>query len=461
MEKAAGHVLIVDDDRQMCEMLEVDFRHRGLSCRWTTQAHQVQECIKQEEFDVLLTDIRMPGMDGLQLCQQIAAQRPDMPIIVLTAFGSLETAVAAMRAGAYDFVTKPVELDLLALQVERALKHRTLQKRIKLLHEEIERRKYSHELVGESQEMQELYNRLDLLSHSEASVLLVGESGTGKERVARLIHQHSKRNQHPFVAINCASLPDSLLESEMFGHVKGAFTGAQQSHKGLFEQANLGTLFLDEIGEMPLSVQAKLLRVLEDNRVRPVGAETEITLDVRVIAATHQDLETAVEEGRFREDLFFRLNVIQLEIPPLRTRGNDILLLAQHFLQRFAQSSQKEVLQLSESVVERLLSYPWPGNVRELRNALEHAVVLTRHQTLVLEDLPKKIRTYEALSMPMFLQQENPGTAFVSLEEMERQYILYVLQKLGGNRTLAAKLLNVDRKTLYRKLQKYFQWAEP
>ncbi len=455
MESVGGRILIVDDDRNMCEMLELDLRRRGYAPQWFNNPIEAQECLNTTNFDVILTDIKMPQMNGLQFCQQITEQRPDIPVVVFTAFGSMETAVAAIRAGAYDFVMKPIELDLLALQLERALKHRTLQERIKLLSEEVERSKYTDLLVGESPAMWELYNRLERLKSSETSLLLHGESGTGKELVAHVLHHQSSRSNEPFVPVNCGALPENLLESELFGHVKGAFTGAEKRHKGLFERAHKGTLFLDEIGEMPLGLQVRLLRVIEAGSVRPVGGEEEISFDVRIIAATHKDLELAVEEGTFREDLFFRLNVIQLDIPPLRFRENDILILAQHFLQKFAASTKRDVQQLSKPVIEKLLAYPWPGNVRELRNAMEHAVVLTRHQTIVMTDLPKKIQNYKRLGLPLTPYQENSQAPLVSLDEMEKQYILHVLEKVGGSKTVASKVLGVDRKTLYRKLQKY------
>jgi two-component system response regulator HydG len=282
--------------------------------------------------------------------------------------------------------------------------------------------------------------------------LILGESGTGKEVVARALHRRSRRRDKPFVAINCAALPDALLESELFGHVKGAFTEARSDRKGLFAQAEGGTLLLDEIGEMPLSMQVKLLRALEENKIRPVGGERELPFDVRLITATNRDLETEVEEGRFRQDLFFRINVLQLDLPPLRSRGTDILLLSQSFIELLAARSGKKVVGLSESVAEKLLAYAWPGNVRELRNVIERAVALTRHDKLTMEDLPEKIRDYR--SSQVVIGGNDPGE-LAPLEEVERRYILHVLEVVGGNRTLAARTLGLDRKTLYRKLRQY------
>ena len=300
--------------------------------------------------------------------------------------------------------------------------------------------------------MQKLYHQLAQIADSESSVLITGESGTGKELVARALHQRSRRRDKPFVAINCAALPDALLESELFGHVKGSFTDARSDRKGLFVQAEGGTLLLDEIGEMPLPMQPKLLRALEESKLRPVGSEKEVAFDVRLLASTNRDLETAVEEQRFRKDLFFRIDVIQVELPPLRARGADALLLAQHFIDVCAGRAGKKVTGMSDGVAEKLLAYSWPGNVRELRNVMERAVALTRFDKLTVEDLPEKIRDYR--SSQLLIGSDDPGE-LVPLEEVERRYILHVLQSAGGNRTLAARTLGLDRKTLYRKLHQY------
>ncbi len=445
-------VLIVDDERSMCELIEVDLRIRDFAPVWFTAAEEAFDAICREEYDVVLTDLRMPGMDGIRFCSRIVANRPDVPVVVMTAFGSLETAIAAIRAGAYDFVTKPIEMELLALILRRAVEHRHLQEKIKFLSDAVERTARFEELLGESPGMQKLYDQLSRIADSEASVLIIGESGTGKELVARALHSRSRRRAKPFVAVNCAALPDALLESELFGHVKGAFTDARSDRKGLFVQAEGGTLLLDEIGEMPLPMQPKLLRALEENQVRPVGSEREISFDVRLLATTNRDLETAVEEGRFRQDLFFRINVIQLELPPLRSRGTDALLLSQHFIEAFAKRTGKNVVGMSESVAEKLLAYSWPGNVRELRNVIERAVALTRHDRLTVEDLPEKVRDYR--SSQVFIGGHDPSD-LVPLEEVERRYILHVLDSANGNRTLAARTLGLDRKTLYRKLSQY------
>jgi len=449
-----GRVLIVDDDRDMCELLDAALRLRGHETISCTTAGGALDRLKTESIDVVLTDLNMPGTGGIELCARIVANRRDVPVVVMTAFGSLETAVAAIRAGAYDFVTKPIEMEVLALVLQRALDHRNLTERVRVLDQELERSRRFEELSGSSHAMQDVYDCLVRVADSDMSVLLTGEHGTGKELAARALHARGGRRAKPFVAVNCAALPESLLESELFGHARGAFTDARTEHKGLFVQASGGTLLLDEIGDLPRSLQPKLLRVLEERHVRPIGGDMEVPFDVRVIAATNQDLEESVEQGRFRADLFYRLNVIQIEMPPLRVRGTDILLLAQHFLERAAAREGRGALGLSEAVAERLLNYRWPGNVRELRNAIERAVALTRSDRIVVEDLPERIRAYR--STDLVLGADDPA-CLDTLDNVERRYITHVLRTVGDNRTQAARILGLDRKTLYRKLQRYDQ----
>jgi DNA-binding NtrC family response regulator len=447
-----GRILIIDDDQSMCEMLEADLRRRGFDPSWYTSAGEAFENIKNKDFDVILTDLRLPGMNGIELCERIAANRSDVPVVVMTAFGSIEAAVDAMRAGAYDFVAKPIDLDILALCLQRALKHRRLQEQVRTLSESVKRFHSYDEIIGNSPPMQKLFAQLDRLADSEASVLITGESGTGKELIARALHRQKRQESAPFIAVSCSALPETLLESELFGYKRGAFTDAKKDHKGLFLQADGGTLFLDEIGEMPVLLQPKLLRALEERSVRPIGGNSEHSFDVRLVSATNLDLESAVEEGRFREDLFYRLNVIRVEVPPLRERGTDILLLAQHYIKYFAGRSGKKVDGITDKAAEELLTYDWHGNVRELRNAVEHAVVLTRFDKITVEDLPKKIRAYQ--NDHILISGHNPAE-LVSMEEVEGRYILHVLKTVGDNRTLAARVLGLDRKTLYRKLRRY------
>jgi len=444
--------MIVDDERGMRELLQTDLSLRDFAPRGFASAAEAYDVFTREDFDVVLTDLRMPGMDGLEFCRLLVACRPDLPVIVMTAFGNLEAAIAAIRAGAYDFVTKPIGMEMLELILRRAVERRQLHQQIHSLRETLLLAGRFDELLGESLPMLKLYDQLAQIADSDASVLIMGESGTGKELVAKALHRRSRRADKPFVAVNCAALPDTLLESELFGHVKGAFTDARADRRGLFLQAAGGTLFLDEIGEMPLGMQSKLLRALEEGMVRPVGSEKEVAFDARVLAATNRDLETAVEEGRFRKDLYFRIDVIQISLPPLRARGADALLLAQHFIGVCAARAKKQVQGLSEGMGEKLLAYAWPGNVRELRNVIERAVALTRFDKLTLDDLPEKIRDYH--SSRVVIDGGDPAE-LVPLEEVERRYILHVLNSMQGNRTLAARSLGLDRKTLYRKLRQY------
>jgi DNA-binding NtrC family response regulator len=447
-----GKILIVDDEQLMCDMLEDDLKRHGFNPTCYISAEKALDALKTESFDVLLTDLNLPSMNGLELCERVVANRPDIPVIVITAFGSMEAAVAAIRAGAYDFVTKPIDTEFLILALDRAVKHRSLQEKVKFLDKALKKSHGFDELIGESPPMRRLIDRLTRVADTETSILIVGETGTGKELAAQMLHKQSRRHKGPFVAVNCAALPDALLESELFGHKSGAFTDAKTEHKGLFFQANSGTLFFDEIGDFPMALQPKLLRSLEERCVRPIGGNSEIPFDVRIIAATNRDIETGVEEGRFREDLYYRINVIKIYLPPLRERGTDILLLAQHFVEQFAMRSDKKISGISNEASEKLLNYTWPGNVRELRNTIERAVVLTRYEKITVDDLPIKIRDYKT---SLFLVGSDSPSELIPVQEVERRYILHVLKTVGGNKTLAAKVLGLDRKTLYRKLQHY------
>lgn len=448
----SGRILIVDDDQSMCQMLERDLQQRGFAVAWHTSAPPAFVALQHEDFDVVVADLNMPGMNGIELCERIVANRGDVPVVVMTAFGSLDTAIAAMRAGAYDFVTKPFELDILFLALERAVRHRVLQEKVKALREVVAQAQRLDDLIGDSPPMRNLFSHLARVADTDAAVLITGESGTGKGMVARALHNRSRRQAEPFVTINCSAVPETLLESELFGHLRGAYTDAKSDRKGLFVQAEGGTVFLDEIGEMPLTLQPKLLRALEERRIRPLGSDVEQSFNARVIAASNRDLEAAVEDGRFRMDLFYRLNVIPVAVPPLRARGADILLLAQSFIEHNRVRFDKRVTGLSQQAAEKLLGYTWPGNVRELRNAIEHALALTRYEKLAVEDFPDKIKAYH--SSHVLIGSNNPAE-LVSLEEVERRYILHVLKSVGGNQTHAARLLGLNRKTLYRKLQQY------
>ena len=444
-------ILIIDDDRSTCEVLESELQRREFDVVWFTDPAAALHRISQEEFGLVITDLNMQGMSGLELCEKILANREDMPVVVITAFGSMETAVSAIRAGAYDFITKPLDMDELSLTIERGLRHRALREEVKRLRRAVAGAPKVDDMVGTSAPMKKLYELLARVADSETTCLITGESGTGMELVARGIHLRSARRDGPFVAINCAAMPETLLESELFGHVKGAFTDARATRPGLFVKASGGTLFLDEIGEMPAGMQVKLLRAIQERMVRPVGGDTELPFDTRIVAATNRDLETEVEEKRFREDLFYRINVVRIQVPALRARGSDILVLAQHFLERYASQSRRAVVGLTTGAADKLLSYAWPGNVRELQNCIERAVALAQFDKIGVDDLPEKIRDYKATRIAV---DSNDPSELLAMDEVERRYIQRVLEAVGGNKTLAAQVLGFDRRTLYRKLDR-------
>jgi len=431
-----SRVLLVDDDFSLTETLRIGLGRRGFTVGAAGSAAEALAALETDDFDVVVTDLNMKGGTGIDLCTSIAARHRDLPTIVLTAFGNYETAVAAIRAGAYDFISKPVQLDVLGIAIERAAQHRTLHQEVKRLRSAQSDRAANSDFIGASPALETVRDLIERVAGSDASVLITGESGSGKEVVARSLHRQSRRGDKPFMAINCAAMPEALLESELFGHARGAFTDARQAHSG----------------DMPLGLQPKLLRVVQERTVRPLGSTTEVAIDVRFIAATNLDIESAVEERRFREDLFFRLNVIRLELPPLRARPADILPLAQHFMQRFAATAGKQIDAISPAVAERLLTYPWPGNVRELQNCIERGVALARFTELGIDDLPERVRLHK--NTDVVVAGSDPSE-LLRMEEIERRYILHVLNAVQGNKTAAARILGIERKTLYRKLEQF------
>lgn len=449
-ESFSGSVLVVDDDQAMRDLLVLGLGARGYRVSTAASGQIALSMLKDEPFDVVVTDLRMPAMGGLEVAREVKARLSDVPVIVLTAFGDYDGAIEAVRAGAYDFFAKPIKMEVLAAAVHRAATHRALTRRVHELERSAAPPKVFGELVGTSAPMLRLYDLLGRLANSESSVLITGESGTGKEVVAEALHKSSPRAQGPFVALNCAALPEGMLESELFGHEKGAFTDARTARPGLFLAAHHGTLFLDEIAELPLPLQAKLLRALQERVVRPMGSNSEVPFDVRLLAATNRDLETMVESGQFRKDLYFRIQVIEVHLPPLRSRGSDVLVLAQHFLTILAARAKKGVVGFTPQAAERLLNYTWPGNVRELQNAIEHAVALCTHDHITLENLPERTERHRRSPESLI-----DASQLLTLEEMEKQYILQVLDASGGNKTVAAKVLGLDRTTLWRKLERY------
>jgi len=434
-----GRVLVVDNDREQVDLLRAHLERDGYEVRDATDADTALAAIEATGPAVVVTDLRMDGMDGLALLREVRQRAPAARVILMTAFGSLETAIAAMREGAFDYLSKPFRLEELSLAVQRALDDRALREENQRLRREVERRYGWESLVGRSPAMQAALDVLRAVAGSDASLLLLGESGTGKELAARALHQAGPRSHGPFVAVNCAAIPEPLLEAELFGHEKGAFTGADRRRAGLLQEADGGTLFLDEIGDMPQALQAKVLRALQDKAVRPVGGRELVQLDFRLVSATNTDLAARVREGRFREDLYYRLAVIPVRLPSLRERPEDIPLLARHFLERFAAEAGKPVTGFGDDVLTWMLAHPWPGNVRELENTIARAVALAPGSVLTLREVG-----------PLPGATPAGGTFRPTLAELERRYVTEVLEEAGGDRRAAARILGVSLRTLQR-----------
>ncbi|MBN8609076.1 MAG: sigma 54-interacting transcriptional regulator [Deltaproteobacteria bacterium] len=447
-----SNILIVDDDLDAAETVAESLRARGFRATPEVNPAEALNDAMKDQFDVVVTDLQMRSLDGLALCERIVGARPDLPVVVMTGHASVDAAVGALRAGAFDFIVKPVDPEILALTVERAVQHHQLHSEVHRLRSEAAISTGSSKLLGESPAMRRVQEIIRRIAPTQATVLVTGESGTGKELVARAIHESSGRADGPFIAINCAAVPATLLESELFGHAKGAFTDAKVQRRGLFLEAQGGTLFLDEIGEMPLEMQVKLLRALQERTVRPVGGNQEMPFDARVVAATNRDLEKEIAEKRFREDLYYRVNVCSVPVPSLREREGDVPLLARTFVERFAKKHEKAVKGIAAPALAKIVQYDWPGNVRELENGIERAVAMAQHDQLVVEDLPERVRAYRPEGGGSFL----PSTVaeLVTMEELERRYVDHVLKLVKGNKSRAARVLGFDRRTLYRRLEK-------
>jgi DNA-binding NtrC family response regulator len=443
-------ILVVDDDQAMCQLLFDLLREDGYAVEVAHDGEMAIEKHRASHFDLTITDLMMPKMKGVELIQRLH-EIDGAPVLLITAFGSIESAVDAMRAGAFHYVTKPFHNDEILIHVKRALEQDRLQKEVKRLRTEVQARDRFQGIIGQSEAMQKVFETVAQVSDLPANLLIEGESGTGKEIIARAIHSNSSRASGPFVPVNCAAIPENLLESELFGYVRGAFTDARKDRRGLFQEAGGGVLFLDEIGEMPLPLQAKLLRVLEDKEVRPLGANQGEKIDTRVISAINRNLEESVRAGGFRQDLFYRLNVIRIALPPLRDRREDIPLLVNHFIEKFAPDSKRQVIGIQTDALAALKSHEWPGNIRELEHVIERAVLLGRGAMIGMEDLPPHLvaRGEGAFVVNQALAKQ------LTLDELEREYIGRVLESTHGNKTEAARILGVDRTTLYRKLEEY------
>lgn len=444
-------ILIVDDDRDTLELLRELMVKEGHQVRAASSAEAALASMAQEEPNLVVSDIQMPGMDGLALLAETRKRHPETLVILLTAYGSLATAVEGIKAGAFDYLSKPFLLEEIRLLVRRALEHRRVLNENKALREQLQLQQPSQLdlILGKSAAMVGVYKLIARVAETDATVLILGESGSGKELVARAIHTHSPRRGKPFVAVDCGTLAESLLETELFGHERGAFTGAVGLRKGLLEQAHHGTCLLDEIADISPTLQSKLLRVLQEREIRRVGGSASIEVDVRILAATNRDLQQLVEQDKFREDLFYRLNVVTIKLPPLRDRPEDIPVLAQHFLQRYGDSGTKQVLSIAPEAMTLLSRYAWPGNVRELEHTIRRAVVLTPHSIILPEDLPT------AIQHPASAPDEPAGSAWKTLEQLEREHILRVLDANQGDQDAAARALGIHRKTLLRKLRRY------
>jgi DNA-binding NtrC family response regulator len=447
---ARAVILVVDDDAAMRDYLREELEHEGFRVEVAGSGRAGVERVKQGGIDLVVSDVKMPDLDGLDLLREVREVQPAPYVITITAFGSIDTAIRAVKLGAFDYVTKPFEIEQLVLVIDKALSEQSLRSEVARLREEVARSVRFENIIGRSRAMQEVFALIRRVAGSQASVLITGESGTGKELVARALHAHSPRANHPFVAVNCAAIPETLLESDLFGYKRGAFTDAKTDKAGLFVEANGGTIFLDEIGELPLTLQPKLLRALQEREIRPLGGTKSERVDIRLITATNRHLEKRLKEGRFREDLFYRLNVIHIHLPPLRDRAEDVLPLAEHFLTRSAERAGKPLRSFKETAKKLLLAHAWPGNVRELENVVERAVALAEGDIVTPEDLPPALR--ERKSQDRLTSALMQG---LTLEELERQYIQRVLEAEGGNKTRAAQRLGLDRKTLYRKLEEY------
>ncbi len=447
-KKETHKLLIVEDDAHLRDTLATFLARCGYEAASARDGREALELLDKELPDLVLTDIHMSGMDGLELLAEIKARYPDTIVIMMTAFSSIDTAVEAMRRGAEDYLSKPLQLADAQMSVERALERRSLRTRVAQLETQAQERYQFSQIIGKSPAMQRIFQIIERVAPTNTTVLISGRTGTGKELIARAIHFNSPRAKKPLVDINCGALPEQLVESELFGHVKGAFTGAGESKKGLFETAHGGTLFLDEVQSLKPDLQAKLLRALQERTIRRVGGRENIEVDVRVIAATNTNIAEAVKKGEFREDLYYRLNVVNIYLPDLRDRREDIPLLIEHFLERYAGESAPR--HFSNEAMRLLLGYDWPGNVRELQNAVEYALALGTGPAFTIADLPMHISGM--VSQPGIAE---PGDDARTLDEMERRHILRIIEETGGNHLRAAEILGINRRTLYRKLEKY------
>jgi len=448
MHKA--NIMVIDDEESMCKFMQIMLQKEGYDVITSQSSYQALNLLKQKNYDLVIADLMMPELNGLELLSRVKSLDPDASFIVMTAYASVDTAIEALKKGAYDYLTKPFKVDEIRIAVKKALEQKRITRENISLKKQLKREFGFDNFIGMSPQVLEMKKMAQRVAQSDSTVLIQGESGTGKELVAKAIPYCSARTDKPFVSINCAAIPETLLESELFGHLKGAFTGAIKEKEGLLKTADGGTFFLDEIATTSQAIQVKLLRVLEEKEMIPVGGTKPVEIDVRLITATNADLEQEVKMGRFRPDLFYRLNVFLITIPPLRERKDDIKLLVCHFIRKYCERLKSKEKKISEEAMRRLISYSWPGNARELENAMERAVLLARSSEITQNELPEKILENE---LPKLVEQpklENP-----TLEEIEKAYIYWVLNNAGWHKSKASQILGIDSSTLYRKIEKY------
>jgi two-component system response regulator PilR (NtrC family) len=450
-------ILVADDEKSMREFLDIMLKKEGYKVTLASNGEEVMKLIEKDIFDLALVDIRMPRQDGISVLKRIKSISPETVVIVITAYASADTAIKAMKEGAYDYITKPFKIDEIKLIIQNALEKKHLQKENLLLKQVVRDRYHFENIIGQSSKMLELYDLLEKVAPTKTNILITGESGTGKELVAKAIHYNSPRKDKPFVTLNCGAIPESLIESELFGHMRGAFTDAISTKKGLFEVADEGTIFLDEISELPLMMQVKLLRVLQDREFKRVGGTEDIRVDVRILSATNKDLEGAVREKQFREDLFYRLNVIQIRIPSLRERKEDIPLLTSHFLKRYSEELGKQISQISPEALRVLVQYDYPGNVRELQNIIERAMALETSQELTAQNLSSYIEEQLPIKKrPLDLEIPSEGVDLEKIvEDVERTLLLKALDRTKGIKKKAAEVLHINFRSMRYRLEKY------
>lgn len=443
-------ILVVDDEESMCRFMEIMLSKEGYLVDTATNGRSGVDFLKQSEYDLVIADLNMPEMTGIELLKEVKSFKQKQDFIVMTAYATVDTAIEAMKQGAVDYITKPFKVDEIKLVIEKSINRKNLIEENKKLKQQLNISNDFDNIIGKSHSICEVKRLASRIAESDSTVLIRGESGTGKDLMAKAIHNHSPRKSGPFITINCGALPENLLESELFGHKKGSFTGAIRDKEGLFKVADCGTFFLDEIGNTSPTIQIKLLRVLEEKKITPVGDTTPIDVNVRLIAATNSDLEEDVKQGKFREDLFYRLNVIPIYIPALRERKDDIPLLVSHFIKKFCSKINVAPKEITKQAIERLMDFQWKGNVRELENTIERAVLLSREDTLDLDDFPKDLSLSDRIVTVGDSIAENP-----TLESIEKAYIHFIMSKTGGKKTRAAKILGIDPSTLYRKIERY------